>query len=106
MAPPLRALLSELNSALQELYGPRLRGAYLFGSHARGDAEADSVVDILVVLDQIESYSREIEPPTEVVSRLSLAHGRSISRVFASVDSFRRADRAFLEDARTDAVPL
>ncbi|MFP4248886.1 MAG: nucleotidyltransferase domain-containing protein, partial [Armatimonadota bacterium] len=43
--------LRELKRELEALYGDRLRGVYLFGSHARGEAGPDSDVDVAVVLD-------------------------------------------------------
>ena len=106
LAVAIRDLLSELRNALEGIYGPRLQGAYLFGSFARGEADADSDVDVLIVLDRIERYGLEIERTSEAVSRLSLQHGMSISRVFATADAFRRGDRPFLLNAREDAVPL
>ena len=42
--------LAELQHELHELYGDRLARTVLFGSHARGEARADSDVDVLVVL--------------------------------------------------------
>jgi predicted nucleotidyltransferase len=41
--------------------GARLKGVYLFGSYARGEAGEESDVDVLIVLDRVESYSQEIE---------------------------------------------
>ncbi len=48
----LRALES-FKALLQERYGDRLRGVYLFGSRARGDHRADSDADVAVFLDQV-----------------------------------------------------
>lgn len=43
-------------------YGSRLVGLTLFGSHARGEAGPDSDIDILVVLDSIDSHAERVWP--------------------------------------------
>lgn len=48
----LQLLLQELKSKLQELYGDRLFSVLLYGSVARGEANADSDIDVLVVLKE------------------------------------------------------
>jgi Uncharacterised protein family (UPF0158)/Nucleotidyltransferase domain len=40
---------------LRQLYGDRLRSVLLFGSWARGDAHPESDIDLLVVLDRVDS---------------------------------------------------
>jgi len=46
----LDAILAELRSRFEALYGVRLIHMVLYGSPARGDAHADSDIDVLVVL--------------------------------------------------------
>ncbi|MBD2150509.1 nucleotidyltransferase domain-containing protein [Pseudanabaena sp. FACHB-1277] len=48
----LQLLLQELKSKLQELYGDRLYSVLLYGAVARGEANADSDIDVLVVLKE------------------------------------------------------
>ena len=45
--------LSELKDGLAALYSARLKGLYLFGSYARGEARPESDLDVLIVLDSI-----------------------------------------------------
>ena len=42
-------IVRELREGLAAFYGDRLRGVYLFGSYARGEARPDSDLDIMVV---------------------------------------------------------
>jgi predicted nucleotidyltransferase len=42
--------LRDFTRALERLYGPRLKGIYLFGSRARGDHTVESDADVAVVL--------------------------------------------------------
>lgn len=100
----IRTLLARLRRELEDLYGERLRGVYLFGSHARGEATSESDVDVLVVLDRITSYGEEIRRTGRLVSSLSLDSGYSISRVFVSQSTWRDRDSPFLSNVREDAT--
>lgn|SRR3990170_2479611 len=100
------AIVRILGLRLRQAYGQRLRGVYLFGSRARGDHEPDSDVDVLIVLDRIEGYGRDLRLSGDAVSNLSLASGLSISRVLASEASWRECDRPFLRAIAPDAVAV
>jgi predicted nucleotidyltransferase len=96
--------LSALKNGLTPLYGERLKGLYLFGSYARGDARPDSDLDVLVVLDSIHSYSAEVDRTSELVARLSLDSGISVSPVFISEAAWQSQASPFLENVREEAV--
>lgn len=87
------------------IYGPHLSGVFLFGSHARGEAEPESDCDVLIVLDRVADYGAEIERTSVLVSRLSLEYGISISRVFVPALEWKRRKTSFLENVREEAVP-
>ena len=59
MSERIRTLMGELKTGLQAIYGERLRGIYLYGSYARDEADEESDVDVLVVLDDFEHYGVE-----------------------------------------------
>jgi uncharacterized protein len=101
----IRRLLVELKSELARMYGARLSGVFLFGSRARGDAKPGSDCDILIVLDRVTDYGAEIDRTSVLVSRLSLAYGVSISRVFVPASEWKRRRTPFLENVREEAVP-
>lgn len=56
-----RELLQAIKQGLAEHYGGRLRGVVLFGSEARGDADPESDVDMLVLLEGPVDRSTELE---------------------------------------------
>jgi len=84
MSHSIRNLLRELRTGLVAIYGDRLNGVYLFGSYARKEADPESDVDVFVVLDRIDRYTQEVATTSPLISRLSLQHGVSVSRVFVS----------------------
>ena len=105
MSENIQPILRELKEKVGRLYGDRLKGIYLFGSHARGEAGQDSDVDVLIVLDRVDNYSEEIDRTGEVVSDLSLRSGLTISRVFVSEERWRTDQTNFFLNVREEAVP-
>lgn len=79
----LKELLNELKLGLQKLYGPRLKGLYLYGSYARGDFRQDSDVNVYVVLEDYERYNKEIERTSALTADLSLKFEVAITKTYA-----------------------
>ncbi len=66
---------------LRPLYGDRLRRVLLFGSWARGDAHPESDIDLLVVLDRVDSPWAELERMDGILDRHSVDNETVISAV-------------------------
>ena len=47
----LDIIINDFLNELKELFGNRLKDAILFGSYARGDFNADSDIDIMILID-------------------------------------------------------
>lgn len=104
MNDKIKTPLIELRAGLETIYEERLKGMYVFGSYARGDEEAESDVDVIVVLDRIDGYGEEVRRTGALVSEVALSHGLSISRVFVSERDWRERDTVFLTNAREEAI--
>jgi uncharacterized protein len=101
----VETLLTVLRARLEGLYAERLRGVYLYGSYARGEAGIDSDVDVLIVLDQINGYGAEVERTSKLISEVSLNYGVSISRVFVSEREWKKGKGLFLANVREESIP-
>jgi predicted nucleotidyltransferase len=98
-------LVAEFKRELHHIYGDRLKGVFLYGSRARGQADPESDVDVLIVLDHWDHYAGEIARTSVATSELSLAYGLSISRVFVRERDWLTAETALLAGAREETVP-
>jgi predicted nucleotidyltransferase len=105
MNDSLPSLLRELRTNLAAIYGSRLKGVYLFGSYARKEADPESDVDVLIVLDRVDHYSQEVDMTSPLISRLSLQHNVSVSRVFVSEHEWAERQTPFLVNVREEAIP-
>lgn len=104
MKTELYQILAELRKGLEALYGQRLRGVFLFGSHARGEAHRGSDVDVLIVLDEVADYYAEIRRTSRLNAELSLRYGASLSRIFVDQKTWETRDDSLLRNVRHDAV--
>jgi excisionase family DNA binding protein len=102
----LREVVQRLKTELEGLYGERLKGLYLYGSRARGDARPDSDVDIAVVLDDFESPYAEISDISRVTSRLGLEADLVISSMPVRHAEWAEKETIFLKKLREEAVAV
>lgn len=100
----VKTLMGELKGGLQAIYGDRLKGLYLYGSYARGEADPESDLDVLIVLEGYDRYSAEIGRTSQLISSLCLKYSVSVSRVFVSEERWRDYDSSFLRNARAEAI--
>ncbi|OQA91658.1 MAG: Nucleotidyltransferase domain protein [Elusimicrobia bacterium ADurb.Bin231] len=71
--------VQELIAGLKKLYGSNLSRMILYGSKARGDAEPDSDIDILVVLKKMGLRYDEIRRIGEIRAPICLKYDLVIS---------------------------
>jgi predicted nucleotidyltransferase len=87
---------------LKNLYGTRLRRILLFGSWARGDAHPESDIDLLVVLDRVDSPWEELRRMDEILWRHSYHNDAVISAVPVAERDLDDAPHPLLIRARAE----
>ena len=102
----LSPILQKLQLYMKELYADRLHSLVLFGSQARGAANQDSDIDILVVLNGSVHAGKEIARTSEFIATLCLDRTVVISRAFASAVRFQQEKSPFFLNVRREGVPI
>jgi predicted nucleotidyltransferase len=99
-------LLKQVKARLQAVYGDRLRGVVLYGSEARGDAESDSDIDLLVLLEGEVQLGRDARTIIDAVYPLMIKMGRPIHAQPVEVADFEAGQYALYRNARREGVRL
>jgi predicted nucleotidyltransferase len=100
----VKAALKELKQGLWSVYGRRLRGVYLYGSYARGDFDAKSDVDVLVVLGGPIEPGDEIARINDVATEICLKYDLVISTMPVARGEFDNDSQAFIEQVRDEVI--
>ena len=96
--------MAELRKRFKVIYAERLAHMMLFGSQARGDSEAGSDIDVLVVFRGTVNPGREIARTGETTAALSLNHDAVISCTFISEERYDTERSPLLLNVRREGV--
>ena len=102
----INLILSELKQELQKMYGDRLVRLILFGSHARGEANPDSDIDLLAVLKSPVSQVQEISYMSNLRVKILLDYNELVSIIPMSEDRFNAKTVSLLRNIQREGIEL
>ena len=102
----IETILNELKRELRSLYGDRLVKLILFGSHARGEANPDSDIDLLAVLKSPVSQVQEISYMSELRVKILLDYNELVSIIPMSEDRFNAKTVSLLRNIQREGIEL
>ncbi|PSB15028.1 nucleotidyltransferase domain-containing protein [Phormidesmis priestleyi ULC007] len=105
--PHLTEILAKLRTYLEQEYSDRLAQVVLFGSQARGDAELDSDIDVMIILSGAVDVCTEIDRISNFLAALCLDYAVLISCIFTSEQQFQsKKDAYFFRNVHQQGVPV
>jgi len=99
-------IVREFQRELAALYGDRLKGVYLYGSYARGDARWDSDIDVAVVLEGPVRRWDERRRTSKLISDLCLQENCILMPLFISEEEYRTTPYAVHRSIAREGVPM
>ena len=99
-------LLQKVKARLAKVHGERLHGVVLYGSEARGDAEPESDIDLLVLLEEPIDFARDLEANLNAVYPLSLETGRRISVKSVPASQYDTIHCPLYDNAHKEGIPV
>jgi len=102
----IREILEEIRAALGDLYKDNLNKIILYGSYSRGEEQAESDVDIAVVLNESFDLIEEIERIIEVTYDIGLKYGKHLSIRPIYSKEYEDPVSPFLENVRNEGLIL
>ena len=107
MNAPLETVLADLRERFQALYGSRLDRLILYGSQARGDADEESDIDVMVVLKKpFEDRGEERALYLDVICELSLKYNTVVMPFFTDTETYATSDYGLYLNVRREGVPI
>jgi predicted nucleotidyltransferase len=97
-------VVQKCKATLKDHYGPRLSGVILYGSAARRQADTDSDIDLLVLLNQPFDYFTELRRIVEILYSIQLESERLISVKPVPVDEFERGTLQLYRNAKREGI--
>jgi predicted nucleotidyltransferase len=97
-------LARQVAQDLRGLYGDRLRKVLLFGSWARGDAHPESDIDLLVVLDRMDSTWEELRRMDALLWRHSFENDTVVTALPVAQEDVDQTKKPVLVRAETEGL--
>jgi len=105
-AQQIMPILQLFKTDLQQLYGLQMYGLILFGSYARGEAHLNSDIDVLVLLNQMQSPYAEIRKMGEIKYNFLERYEMVISTIPTSRERYENIEMPLYRNIKQEGIMI
>jgi predicted nucleotidyltransferase len=91
---------------IRELYGEELEGIILYGSRARGDADEESDIDLLVVLKDFDDFWKEFRKISDLSSEVSYTYDVVLSAIPVKKKDYESKMSPLMLNVRREGIAI
>ena len=100
------SIIQQCKESLSRYYGAQLKGVILYGSVARGDPDAASDIDLLVLLAPPFDYFAELRQIVELLYPIQLESSRLISAKPALASDYELGSISLYRTAQREGMAV
>jgi predicted nucleotidyltransferase len=102
----IQSVLQKCKDALSQYYGSRLESVILYGSIARGEANVESDIDLLVLLSDPFDYFAELRQIVDLLYPIQLESEQLISAKPALASDYEMGSISLYRNVRREGVAV
>ena len=101
-----RQALSDLQGAVERMYGKRAPRMLVYGSQARQTAHAASDIDVALIYSQTIKPGVEIQRLSPILAELNLRYQVLVSVLPIRLTDYQKADTPFINNIQREGIPV
>lgn len=99
-------VLQKYKTDIKQLYGEQMDSLILYGSYARGDANEESDIDVLVLLKEMQSPYSEIRKMGKINNSYLLTYEFIISPIPTTTESFLNHETPLYRNIKNEGIKI
>ena len=102
----IESVLESFTQKVKQVYGTRLEKIILYGSYARGTQNADSDIDMMVILKNIELTHEKVGVIGSLITEIKEQFNVLVSMMPVTFQRYSESQRLFYKNVRKEGIVI
>ena len=99
-------VLQKYKTDIQKLYGNQFEKLILYGSYARGNQHSESDIDLLLIINKMDTPYKEVDKMSELTYNYMLDYDMFFSVVPTTADKFNNMANPLYYNVKKEGISL